>query len=291
MAIRIDPAADRGGLAPAPPGLAAPQALETVQAALAEMVLASEAPVHAPEMLAAEGPLPGLRGAQVYHHAYRARLHDALADSFPCLHRYLGDAQFAELACWHAETLPPRVRSLGEYGADLPARLAARYRRHPEVAELAALEWALRRVFDAADVPAWTPADIASEGPEACLAQWPVQHPTLSLLWLHTAAPTLWQALHTLPGGQDDESPTLPALQQPAEPRPVLVWRKGLQPHFMSLVDPAEAAWLALLGEPGQSIARSLVELEARGQAPAQAVFAQWLARCWEQGWLRKDGG
>jgi uncharacterized protein (UPF0276 family) len=117
-----------------------------------------------PAVLDPAGPLPGLRGAQVYHHAYRARLQDALADSFPCLHAYLGDAQFAELARWHAEELPPRVRNLGRYGAELPARLATRYPQHPEVAELAALEWALRSVFDAADVAAWSTATSLPKG-------------------------------------------------------------------------------------------------------------------------------
>jgi uncharacterized protein (UPF0276 family) len=60
--------------------------------------------------------------------------------------------------------LPPRVRNLGRYGAELPARLAARYPQHPEVAELAALEWALRSVFDAADVAAWSTATSLPKG-------------------------------------------------------------------------------------------------------------------------------
>jgi uncharacterized protein (UPF0276 family) len=67
----------------------------------------------------------------------------------------------------------------------------ARYPQHPEVAELAALEWALRSVFDAADVAAWSTEDLASEGAEACLSQWPVLHPTVKLLWLHLGAGTL----------------------------------------------------------------------------------------------------
>lgn len=265
--------------------------LEAVQTALAEMVLAPMAPEQPPQALDPAGPLPGLRGAQVYHHAYRARLHDALADSFPCLHTYLGDAQFAELARWHAEELPPRVRNLGRYGADLPARLAARYAQHPEVAELAALEWALRGVFDASDAAAWSTADLASEGAEACLSQWPVLHPTLSLLWLHTSAPALWQALQTVQGGdgaQDEPAPVLPEVLHHAVAQPVVVWRKGQQPHFMSLDDPAEARWLSSLGEAGQSIAASLAAMESRGQAPDQSILAQWLARCWEQGWLRR---
>lgn len=277
---------------PAWPGALDAPPLEAVQTELAEMVLASAAPEQTPAALDPAGPLPGLRGAQVYHHAYRARLQDALADSFPCLHTYLGDTQFAELARWHAEELPPRVRNLGRYGAELPARLAARHPQHPEVAELAALEWALRGVFDAGDVAAWTTADLAAEGAEACLSQWPVLHPTLSLLWLHTSAPALWQALQAVQRGkagtQEEAAPALPEVLHHAVPRAVLVWRKGLQPHFMSLDDPAEAAWLASLGEEGQSIAVSLAAMEARGEAPDQTTLARWLARCWDQGWLRR---
>lgn len=283
------------GLAPALPcWRSVPEAptLEAVQTTLAEMVLAPLAPKQAPAALDPAGPLPGLRGAQVYHHAYRARLQDALVDSFPCLHAYLGDAQFAELARWHTEERPPRVRNLGRYGADLPAHLATRYPQHPEVAELAALEWALRSVFDAADVAAWSTVDLASEGAEACLSQWPVLHPTVKLLWLHTSAPALWQALQAVQSGkagtQEEAAPALPEVLHHAVPRPVLVWRKGQQPHFMSLDDPAEAAWLASLGEEGRSIAVSLAAMEARGEAPDQATLAQWLARCWDQGWLRR---
>ena len=293
LAMAKAPAVGRSAPA-APPARnpVAPLALEAVQATLADMVLAPDAPAQAPAVLDPAGPLPGLRGAQIYHHAYRARLHDALADSFPCLHAYLGDARFAELARWHADALPPRVRNLGRYGAELPARLAMRYPQHPEVAELAALEWALRSVFDAADVAAWSTADLASEGAEACLSQWPVLHPTVKLLWLHTSAPALWQALQAVQSGmegpQEEAAPTLPEVLRHAVPRPVLVWRKGPQPHFMSLDDPAEAAWLASLGEDGQSIVVTLDALEARGEAPAQATLARWLARCWDQGWLRR---
>ena len=293
LAVQIEHAAAPSG--PAAPASRDPMtspALEAVQATLADIVLAPLAPAETPEVLDAQGPLPGLRGTQVYHHAYRARLHDALADSFPCLHTYLGDAQFAELARWHAEELPPRVRNLGRYGAELPARLATRYPQHPEVAELAALEWALRGVFDAADVAAWSTADLASEGAEACLSQWPVLHPTVKLLWQHTSAPALWQALQAVQSGmagtQEEATPALPEVLRHAVPRPVLVWRKGQQPHFMSLDDPAEAAWLASLVEEGQSIAASLAAMEARGEAPDQSTLAQWLARCWDQGWLRR---
>ncbi|WP_306304233.1 DUF692 family multinuclear iron-containing protein [Ideonella sp. B508-1] len=287
------PAASPGMVA-VPHGRSVPEVptLEAVQTELAEMVLAPLAPTQTPAALDPAGPLPGLRGAQICHHAYRARLHDALADSFPCLHTYLGDTQFAELARWHAEEQPPRVRNLGRYGAELPARLAARHPQHPEVAELAALEWALRGVFDAADVAAWTTADLAAEGAEASLSQWPVLHPTVTLLWLHTSAPALWQALQAVQRGkagtQEEAAPALPDVLHHTVPRPVLVWRKGEQPHFMSLDDPAEAAWLASLGEEGQNIAVSLAAMEARGEAPDQTTLAQWLARCWDQGWLRR---
>lgn len=255
-----------------------PLALAPLQQGFAAMVRAPEAPREAPAMVDPAGPLAGLRGAQVYHHAYRARLHEALADSYPLLQRYLGEALFGELAQALAQEAPPRERSLARWGHEWPAQLACRLPAHPEVAELAALEWALRSVFDAADVPAWTESEIAAQGAQTCLAQWPVLHPTWQLLWQGTSAVVLWQAL------QAGETPG--PIQHWAAPRPVAVWRKGLQPHFMSLDDPEEAAWLQALA--GQSIAQVWEAAEARGQAPTQATLGLWLARWWSQGWLLK---
>lgn len=255
-----------------------PPELAPLQQGFAAMVLAPDAPRATPAMLDPAGPLAGLRGAQVYHHAYRARLQEALADSYPLLQRYLGEAQFGELAQALAQEAPPRERSLASWGREWPARLAQRFPAHPEVAELAALEWALRSVFDAADAPAWTVSEIEALGAQTCLAQWPVLHPTWQLLWQRTSAVVLWQAL------QAGEVPA--PVQHWEAPRPVAVWRKGLQPHFMSLDDPAEVAWLQALAGPGQSIAQVWEAAEALGHAPDPATLGQWLARWWSQGWL-----
>jgi hypothetical protein len=109
---------------------------------------------------------PGIDASQrlgIYHHAYRARLSEVLADSFAKTLLYLGSDTFDEVATAYAVQHPPRRRSLGRFGAGLPAFLAARWPDNPELHELAQLDWDLRACFDGVDVPALSAAAAAAD--------------------------------------------------------------------------------------------------------------------------------
>ncbi len=249
-------------------------ALAITQSLLSELVLA---PVciashqELPRLLDAGGPLPGHRGLEIYHNAYRARLSEVLADHFPKTLLYVGSEHFDELARAYAEQHPPRGEHLGHYGEHFAAHLALCYPEHPVLYELAELEWALRSVFDAADHPAWDSAAILAGGADSCLRQWPILHPTLRLLSQYSNALHIWRAI-----ADDREVPEASYSEQALS---LAVWRKGLQPHFCSL-EPQEAHFLKALQQPGLSIARYA---EQAGNTSEPAQLGLCLQHCWEQ--------
>ena len=110
----------------------------------------------------------------VYGNAYFARLHEVLRDDFPALHAALGDAAFHDLAKLYLIAHPPRSFTLRVLGARLPEFLGAPaaelFRtRWPFAPDLAAFEWAVRDVFDAADAPVLERAALAAVPADA----WP----------------------------------------------------------------------------------------------------------------------
>ncbi|KQW42461.1 MULTISPECIES: DNA-binding domain-containing protein [unclassified Roseateles] len=176
------------------------------------------------------------RRLHIYHHAYRMRLVDTLRDSFGHTLLYLGDEHFNAAALAHVEGHASTHASLRWYGHDFPDTLAARFVEAPQVAELAQLDWALRRAFDGPDAPVLTLADLAALAPERWADVGFSLHPTYARLQLRQNTLAIWQALD-----QDREPPEAEPLDEPGE---LLIWRRGHQPHFRSL-QPLESAALA----------------------------------------------
>lgn len=214
----------------------------------------------------------------IYHHAYRARLRETLRDSFGHTLRYLGDARFDGLAAEHIEatqSLHANLRFYGEGFADwLSLRLAdpeSPVGLHPEVAELARLDWALRHAFDAAEAPALSCEDLAAVAPaEWATVAWALQ-PSVSLLRCQVNTLALWHAL--------DQEAELPEVQALAWPQHVLVWRLGDRPHFRSLCA-AEHLALASL-QRGRSFAQVCAELAEAWPAQDAATLAGRCLRQW----------
>lgn len=176
----------------------------------------------------ADGPgIDVARRLGIYHHAYRARLVETLADTFGHLLRYLGEDRFDADARAFVDRHPSCRPSLRWYGESFPAWLAARHPDDGEIGELAGLDWSLRAAFDGPDAAPLSLASLAAEPPELW-TQRPLRlHPTSMRLTLQFNAIALWQAL-------DDDRPPPPAARLPA-PGALLVWRRGEQPHFRSL--------------------------------------------------------
>lgn len=218
------------------------------------------------------GPGIGVeRRLQIYHHAYRARLVETLADTFGHTASYLGEDWFGADAQAYIETHPSTRASLRWYGADFPAWLQQRHPQDGDIGELAALDWALRRAFDGPDAPVLTLADLGALPPEAWATLGFALQPTAERLTLHFNTLAIWQAL--------DGDSTPPTAAPLAAPGALLVWRRDLQPHFRTL-GPVEALALTQLAA-GTSFAATCAALAADFPAEDAATQAGALLRRW----------
>ena len=211
------------------------------------------------------------RRLAVYHHAYRMRLVDTLRDSYGHTLLYLGDEVFNQAALAYVESHPSSHASLRWYGESFAQALGCRFEEAGEVAELAALDWALRHAFDGTDAPPLTLTDLAALPPEAWGQIGFVLHPTYARLRLLHNTLALWQAL-------DDDQPP-PAAAALAEPGELLIWRRGHQPHFRSL-QALEATALDCLHQ-GQSFAATCEHLSVHFEHQNMAAETGALLRRW----------
>ena len=142
-------------------------------------------------LLANNSPKEGL---QVYAHAYSARLIDVMRTDHEKLSLFLGDKDFVRLIGAYVASHPSQVRSLRNYGEELPDFLAKS--DHVDAAragQLCYFERTLMDVYDAASA-AQLPADaLTALTPE----QWPslslTAHPSARLFVDTTAAIPTWQ--------------------------------------------------------------------------------------------------
>lgn len=211
------------------------------------------------------------RRLRIYHHAYRARLAAALADTYAHTAQYLGEAWFDADALAFVQATPSRHPSLNDYGRELPDWLARRYPHDADISELAMLDWALRRAFDGPDAAVLTLASLAAVEPSAWERIGLALHPTARTLPFTRNTLALWSALD-----QDEPPPTTAVL---AQPQCVLVWRRGHQPNFRSLT-PLEAAALAQL-QSGASFAAMCGTLALAFPQADVAAEAGTLLRRW----------
>jgi hypothetical protein len=249
-----------------------PLPLAAVQRHFADQVLADALPPGTPD-----GPVTGR--LPIYHHAYRARLSEVLADTYAKTYLYMGSDSFDVHARAFAVAHPPRTRSLNRYGEGLVEALRMQYPGNPELHELAQLDWDLRTRFDSADVPALDPA--AAQASDTWTTRPGVLHPSALLRTITTNVVGVWNAIHT-----DDDVPEAVALSAPAT---LLVWRKGHQPHFRTL-DAAEATWVQALGA-GASVHGACEALLGSGLWQGDPTeLGGWLAQLLDDGLVRADG-
>lgn len=224
------------------------------------------------EAAIAAGPGIGVRQRlSIYHHAYRARLVDALRDTFGHTATYLGGDWFDADALAFVQRRPSTVSSLNDYGAGFPAWLFERHPRDADIGELAALDWTLRRAFDGADAAPLPLAALAALAPQAWGRIGFAFVPTCARLSFTHNTLALWHAL--------DQQQTPPKAQRLDAPSEVLVWRLGHQPHFRSL-GAFEASALKHL-QQGASFAAACERLAStfpRCDVPAEAgtLLRRW---------------
>jgi len=171
-------------------------------------------------------------GLAVYHNAYRAQLVAALKDSFERTWAWLGDSGFDAAARTHIAAVPPSSWTLNAYGQRFAATLDQLYPDDPEIAEIATLDWALRRAFDGPDADPINPERLAEVDWDHAVI---ILAPTLATIKVVTNAAVLWNAM-----AEGEMPPPVALLPQPATVR---IWRDGLSPRFIT-IDESEAVAL-----------------------------------------------
>jgi hypothetical protein len=212
-------------------------------------------------------PLPVAERLNIYAHGYRVRLIDALDNTYPLLHRLLGDEAFMALGESFVAAHPSAHRSIRWYGREL-AEFLRRTMPHadqPILAELAQLEWTLAEVFDAPDAEPKSRAEFASIDPSAWNELRFEFHPSLRRLPLRWNTAAAWQALNS------GETPPHPECAERAVPW--LLWRQDLQNYFRSMTaDEAVALDCAMRGHSFGEICEALAEWLPEEEIPLRAA-------------------
>jgi hypothetical protein len=211
----------------------------------------------------------------LYAGAYCARLVESLGVDFPGLWGMIGDEQFYRLCLEYIRQYPSIWPSIRWFGSHMQEFLCNNepYADFPQVAEMAAFEWAQGRVFDAAEAGHLSLDELAVMAPE----QWPELRfrfcPALQRLDLEWNIPLLWTAM--------DREEQLPELEQQAFPVGWVLWRQGLVPGWRRLdVDEAWALDRAREGACFAEICEGLLEWLDETHAPARAAgfLKTWVA-------------
>jgi len=236
------------------------------------------APLEGAAALVAGTPaLDAAARAGIYAGMYRARLEEALLADFPAVAAVLGSARFHALSHAYLEAHPSDEPDIGRFGRHLPAFLAAHPDpARPDLADLAALEWARAEVLTEADAPAaGRDALAALADPQAFALARPVLVPALRLLRLAHDAPAVWRA--------HEQGAPLPAPSP--SPTDVAVWRVGFDVVHGEL-SAAEARALAAATQ-GAPLVEVLAAFEGEGGAEAGlAALLGWI----DEGWLEALG-
>ncbi len=208
-------------------------------------------------------------GLDVYRNNYRGQLRDCLRDVYEKCWSWLGDDAFDLATETHIDQHRPSSWTLDRYGPDFNLTLQTLYPDDAEVAELAWLEWAMRRAFDGPDSPLLDPATLGEVDWERARF---TLIPTLNLGSITTNAAAIWSAL-----AEDTTPPPAASLPEAAT---IFVWRHDLTPRFRT-VDAGEKGLMrqALAGASFSALCASLAaELtESEAAAVAGAVLGQWL--------------
>ena len=216
------------------------------------------------------------QGLAIYRNAYRARLVDALRDTYERTAKWVGEDAFSRAAAHHLITRPPRSWTLDDAGNGFADTLEQLFTDDPEVAELAWLEWAMHRCFVAADAQPVDGPGFARATAGYGETQWAQLRfkfvPGTDVRRADHDIVTLWRSLGDSVGGAGNCARI--AGQHCA------VWRDGYKPVFMMTeAHEGEALRMMLGGQTYGEVCAHLIGLsgEDEGVAQAGAILANWL--------------
>jgi hypothetical protein len=218
--------------------------------------------------------LPARARIQIYTDMVLWRQIDVLREDFSKLATLLGAEEFAALSEAYVRRWPSESPSLSRLGRKMVEFIRAcdDGTRRPDLADLAALEWACAEMFEEADAQP-VDADALRRLPDFAQARLELI-PALRRLALEYDTPAVWRAL-------EDGQPAPSARRSTTF---VVVWRPSgpeWQPlHTTLAADEAQALTRAASG----ATLAEICEVFASRAQPAQAAFnalASWLNEGW----------
>ena len=204
----------------------------------------------------------------IYANMFVWRQIDALREDFPKLAQLLGDEGFYATAEKYLRAYPSTHPSLAQLGRHFASFLAETPGPRPDLADLAALEWARCEVFEEAQVRAATPDLVGGPDPAQIVLR---TVPALRLLTLRHDVVPLWKDLDD---GKEAPSPR-------SQTTAVAVWRKEFVVFHVSLAaEEALALRRAMSGATLGEVCEAFADREDSVQA-ALAAVASWFAEEW----------
>jgi hypothetical protein len=246
--------------------------LAALQAAFARYLVAGDDEAELAAEVVSDGVHATVR-LEVYRNAFYMRLQDVLAHDFPALLVTAGEATFGRLTAGYLRDRPSARPSLRWLGEGLAEWLRAR--GEPAMADLAELEWATLRAFDAEDAAPLTAEAFGAIPPE----RWPELRlelrPSVSLLAVGANVREAWLAVRA-----GHPPPTLRSARER-----LVVWRANGGAQIEAIAEGwhrllASLARDATLAAACEELARSM----DAGRVPD--LVAECLHRAAALGWL-----
>lgn len=207
----------------------------------------------------------------IYHHAYRSRIREALSSQFPNLAKLLGTELFNQYMDEFISNYPSTHRNMRWLGDQLSDFFQEYAPDKPINADMANFEWRLGLAFDSLDTPCITIQDLSVFAPEQwgdLSFEW---HKSVYLGQAQTNVIRVWKLLE-----DNDQA----SLEMDLEFTQFLVWRKELVSQFKSL-SPLEADAIAYMmqhhtfGELCEYLSANLDEEDVLPYAAG--LLSQWL--------------
>ena len=220
------------------------------------------------------------RGLAIYRNNYRSSLVEALRSTFERTERLVGETAFRQAAAHHCIMHPPSSWTLDLAGTGFAETCAELFANDPDVAELAALEWAMHLAFAARDAEALMPDAFATACAAFDEARWENLvlkiMPSVHCIEAGYDLVRLWSSL----GPEESEAD----LAQLDEVHGAIVWREGERPVFV--LRPAWEAQALKRFQSGEVFAQVCAAMiadlgEETAVAEAGTMLARWIAEGW----------
>ncbi|WP_430390796.1 HvfC/BufC family peptide modification chaperone [Dyella sp. 20L07] len=210
----------------------------------------------------------------IYHQGYRIRLRDALRAEFPGLVLMTG-ARFVTLVDSYIDAHPSHHFNIRWHGKELAAFLGdvTPWRDHPELSEMAQLDWAISTAFDAADESPLNTTDLAQLPPEGWseLRLHPLKH--LRILTTTCNVDVFRRAA--------DRGQRRPSLRRLRQSRHLMIWRPAWDVRYRAVeADELQALDGMLLGEPFAQLCERMTAQQSTTTSLPRMVtlLSRWLS-------------